>query len=426
VLAAIGGLLALGLLDAVVDLPLALQEGMLFRVRADSVAWYGPFLAFPLDIDGDGNTEIVASTNESAYDTEDYVHAWNGDGRQIVELLVTDKVGVSSFLADGWAVPAGDLDGDGRGEILFPLPDQPTVVTPASGAYCHLSVPLDDRVPLAGVDLDGDACADVVLVSWDESKGLRIQARSGRTLEPLPSSEIDADRLPALRPARGGVLAWCGDVDGDSVQDFACLLGGVDADTALSDDLIAAGWAERDPGGELRVHRGVLVQISGRDFREIRRRALERTYALPTTQGLDIDGDGADEIVLEHSGGALVLSGCDLATSSEFESTLGGTLLAPVGDPDGDGAMDFAEVDLDRVVVRTAAGARLELVDDLDGDECQADLTDFDRDGRLDLILAVAHSPTDRPDWIPWRRLCPRESRITVWSGAWLRQALTR
>src|SRR5688572_25711800 len=78
VLAAISGLLALALLDAAIDPPLVKSEGMLFHVRADSVRW-GSVEAFPLDVEGDGDLEIVAAIAGSAYDREDYLQVWSSD-----------------------------------------------------------------------------------------------------------------------------------------------------------------------------------------------------------------------------------------------------------------------------------------------------------------------------------------------------------
>jgi hypothetical protein len=100
-------------------------------------------------------------------------------------------------------------------------------------------------------------------------------------------------------------------------------------------------------------------------------------------------------------------------------------LFVPVGDRDGDGAMDFAELDGDRLVVRTAAGTELELVDEVhDSTECDARVLDFDGDEHVDLLVTDVHMAS--PEWIPWRWMCPRKSRVTVWSGAWLNRELAR
>jgi hypothetical protein len=198
------------------------------------------------------------------------------------------------------------------------------------------------------------------------------------------------------------------------------------------EELASDGWLE-DDGTPNALAGAWLVTLSGRTLSELRRAPAEGASFAdgPTT---DLDGDGVGEIVLRTGGGAIVVSGTDLQRFDETRFGINESLL-PAGDADGDGRMDFVEVlgawGTRRVSFRGSRGGVADLVDGdplVEGREPTwfdvAASEDLDGDGHVDGI--VSRTEELDADLYPWRWTCPRPSRITVWSGAWIAGRLAR
>jgi outer membrane protein assembly factor BamB len=229
-------------------------------VPAD-VAWV---VTLP-DVDGDGTVDLVFGLVPEARAGMSLAAVSGRTGSALWEL---------SGVADLPAAPRpGDLDGDGRADLLIVDDrERPLAVSGARGTVLwRASGPADAGV-MAVADLDGDGTNDAAHATPDG----RVEATSrGRRLWATPAL---ARRLAALIPTA--------DVDGD---------GGT--------DLLA-----RDAHG--RVH-----AIGGRSGRALWRHAAAPAPAHEVVAVPDLDGDGASDAVVAASGGPVVaLSGRTGAT----------------------------------------------------------------------------------------------------------------
>lgn len=196
----------------------------------------------------------------------------------------------------GWAIgPAGDVDGDGVGDLLVGSPTDDTNGTDAG----------------------------------------RVRVLSGRDFSVLREHFGDA----AADQLGWGIGKEVGDIDGDGFDDY--VLGAMQ-----TPDLITYGY------GYVRAFSGP----TGALIHEWKGTELDAAYGdRPTVIG-DIDGDGFADVAVSaiyHGSGATDYSGAVYLYSGKDGSTLwknAGTVyqenygyaVARVGDVDGDGAVDFA------------------------------------------------------------------------------------
>ncbi len=292
---------------------------------------FGTAVADAGDVDGDGIDDVVAVS------VNDVVRVFSGaSGAQILrwdEPSWTTRGSISGLAA------AGDLDGDGHGDLLIGLPQYVRasftgIVLAVSGAdgavlwtreaedveqYLGMSV-------LSLGDIDGDAiddCAATALYSDDQHHPGYVILLSGAT-----GLELNRWTRPDYT---GGTLDPIGDVDGDSIPD------------------VLAGT------------NGTVVVLSGADATLIREVALPATWQKGVTAFCtigDVDGDGwrdlalgyayADVPGLPHDDNTGALAVLSLATGVELWTRLGdvddahlGGSMADAGDVDGDGSPDF-------------------------------------------------------------------------------------
>jgi outer membrane protein assembly factor BamB len=252
----------------------------LWRCRLPSGVHYcSPVLA---DLDGDGRFEIVVGTSRGE------VVCLSDAGKILWTFhLPTDEWRVWSMIATSLA--CGDVDGDGRDEVLVP--------SQVAGFYCLSSsgsvkwkfdVPEHcDSDPVIA-DLDRDGAAEVI-AGWKDENLRCLDGRSG------------AERWRLAIPGDGALCALA-DLDGD---------GRLEIVAAAGDSIIAA-----DASGK-----------------QLWRRDGVSSSATPVIG--DFDGDGKPDVIVPCSDGrVLILSaeGKDIASLS-VPGGAGGVVLA---DLDGD------------------------------------------------------------------------------------------
>lgn len=388
----------------------------------------------PGDVDGDGRADLVLV--EPGRDERGYP-LWRvrcmGDGRVVWAL---------DHLPDGRpmrsaprAEPVGDVNGDGRADLLLCAPFHSTehpygasgmaavLGLPAPGASAPAAGPdprawaashgvlrrLEPPRPQASVggrpgfatrlgapgDVDGDGRADLLVGSWDGGDRFSHQA--------FVFSGADGSRLLDVADDWLLDVAAVGDVDGDGRGDVA----------VISLDELNRG----SPAGDVWI-------LSGRNVALLPPHPLASwvASAVVVRPAGDVDGDGLDDLLVgrpeddirdgvPQNDQALVVSTADGRTLLEWSSDTAedqfGAALAAVGDVDGDGRGDFAvgapeagEIGRDprsapgaARVFSSADGRELLAVEgEAEGDalgSSVAALGDVDGDGRADVLLGA-------------------------------------
>jgi len=253
----------------------------------DPFAWlsgYGATVAVG-DLDGDGDVDIVAGTGPGP-DLPPVVRAYDLGG--------THHAG-SSFRPYGtsaWGVEvaAGDLDGDGRDEIVTGPGPGPvagphvrafawdgSASTPVPGAsYMAYGTPKYGVKPACG-DIDGDGIDEIVTGAGAGAVyGPHVR---GWNLDGGPAQPMPGVSFFAYDTLRWGVNVACGDLDGDGIDEIVT---GPGPGTMFGGHIrawrVAGGVASPLPSASLLAYPG--------DVRCGARVACA-----------DIDGDGKDEII---------------------------------------------------------------------------------------------------------------------------------
>jgi hypothetical protein len=322
---------------------------LLFTVTGQEGDDLGSALARTDDLDGDGVADLAVGAVALGSDQRGAVIALSGvDG---AELWRFEGLAPLDRLGDAVAA-LGDVNGDGVGDVLGGArlslvagnnSGRAFVLSGVDGSKLHefqgesFQVQMGTSVTSAG-DVDGDGRDDFAIGSWGSmdngpSAGA-VTLYSGQDFSQLrryPGAEA-SDHF-------GAAVTAAPDLDGDGVPD---LVGG--APYAL--DL--AGEREL---GEVRAYSGASGELLW-----VRLGALEEgEFGRALTTLPDLDGDGVAEILvgapleLDARGATYLLSGAD---GTLLERRLGlpsfpgtgyyGSSMAPVGDLDGDGRVDWA------------------------------------------------------------------------------------
>ena len=272
---------------------------LLAQINGPAGARFGQSVASAGDVDGDGRAEILIGAYEAdpgGRADAGSAYLYDHDGTtllaQIDGAAAGDKLGYS-------VASAGDVDGDGRAEILigayYAAPggradagstylydhDGATLLAQIDGPGAGDK--LGTSVASAG-DVDGDGRAEILIGATDGGLGgpggpgsVYLYDHDGTTL----MAQINGD---AVGDSLGNYVASAGDVDGDGRAEI----------------LIGATFA--DPGGRANAgsiylydHDGttLLTRIDGAA-------AGDRLYSVASAG--DVDGDGASEFLIGSPG----------------------------------------------------------------------------------------------------------------------------
>lgn len=307
----------------------------LYRLDGEPGDWQGFAMADAGDTDGDGVSDVISGAPARGPG-----HAYLHSGKT-GELLHT-FAGVNPGDFFGWAVSsAGDLDGDGRADVLVGAPFATESGRDSGRAYVfsgqtgerilkldagHDAIQFGSAADLAG-DLDGDGIPDLVVGARDAGPGARgkVFAFSGKNGRPL---------WDAAAPASGAQFgsffaAGLGDTNGDGVG-----------------DVYVGDYA--DSGGT-----GRATVLSGIDGGELLAFSGDPGAGLgPGREAGDLDGDGLVDLAVgsfthgaDGAGLVELRSGRDGSVLRTITSTTPGENFGfdavGIGDVDGDGRPDL-------------------------------------------------------------------------------------
>jgi hypothetical protein len=301
---------------------------VLYRIDGRDDVGGDAFAGFPYligDVDGDGLSDFTLDGEPWPGGEDPPTHYVNVHSSASGKVLATygGTMGEPGALWATHAVGAGDLDGDGRPEILVGAWDGTWIYSSGSGvARAHAK---GVRPMGSTPDLDGDGVRDVLVIDMDSPPRTSGRIVSGADGHLLSDWEVPIHSGP-LRE-----LSNAGDVDGDGFPDVLSV-------HALPSK---ARYPLGDPGFDCDL-------VGGRDGSVIHswQELLAEPGDVLDAGGLDdLDGDGIRELFVATCDGdgpvrnrIRIYSGATRELVSELTSTgtsFGGRVCS-VGDLDGD------------------------------------------------------------------------------------------
>ena len=331
-------------------------------------ASFGVGLGYGGDIDGDGFDDLAigAYKSSAAANSAGEAYLWMGDATRTLprhsRILAEDAGATDNFGVGIWA--AGDLDGDGRGELVVGSPGDDDAATNAGAAYiigrtgklmASDAAKLDYLgASVAGAgDVNADGFADGLAGAWGvddtDTYAGAVYVWKGGPFGLVPTSEF---KLLASDGAAsdylGKAVAGAGDLDADGYAEVA-------AGAPGHDDMgTGSGAVYLWPGGETGMDGNAELELLASDG------AAGDALGTSLAGVGDLDGDGIDDLAAgapgddeegSGSGSVYLWFGATTGPGTATELRLGasttgagrelGTDVARAGDVDGDGLADL-------------------------------------------------------------------------------------
>jgi len=243
---------------------------------------------------------------------------------------------IRTYASNGSGLAVGDLDGDGRLDLVFASIDGPSTILWNDGDLAFSPEPLDDSLTRAAniVDVNGDGKLDIAFThnSLESVSFWRNQGRRRFTREGLPG----VDRYAYS-------MAWA-DLNGDGSLDL--VTGAYDV------DLKGRGVPEQDM-----LQKGGMVLYEQEGGRFVARQLAQRSETLAI--GLvDLDGDGRSDIWAANDfavpDAVWLRRGDSWAAGQPFAQTSHSTMSIDWGDIANDGRLALFTSDMNPGDISTA------------------------------------------------------------------------
>jgi len=279
---------------AVDSLYVARKTPVLLRLAADSFNPLGSAVASAGDVDGDGRPDIIVGVpleNENQLSDTGVVFIFSGrDGTELARIP-----GSAAMDRLGSAVCAvSDLDGDGRGEIAA---SAPSIASSSLPGRVEIHSPGLGTIPLVLSGSEAGGRFGACLASGADHDGDGFPDLLVGSPGADSGGTKDAGRIEAFSLDTGARLFVLEGTDAGASFGTSCdWIPSIDGD-GIPDFIVGASTAS--PGGRLQA--GLVYVISGADLSTIRLHAGEGFFdhlGTSVTATGDIDGDGVADYLL--------------------------------------------------------------------------------------------------------------------------------
>lgn len=329
----------------------------------------GPGSPRVVDLDGDGEREIVVATREGS------VFAWHANGTPVIPAAGAEGLFARAAGGVRYSPAVADLDGDGAREVIVASAGGSLYVW--TGEDLNADGLADPFSPLYPVSLDGPASAAPVACDLDGEPGLEIAAASQGgflTVVEAPGEHVGASPYALGHLVLDDVTLAAADLDMDGISEIVTSTTNRGWIAALNADGTAVdGWPVDVPSWE-----GYVVSLVAGD--------------------IDRAADGAPEVVAAGSDGVLRAWDSSGRELPGWPVDLGLPVAArpALADLDGDGYLEtVVPAGSSKIIGLRSNGSRVENWPlELDrGDSAVVSTSspivgDVDADGTLD-VLAV-------------------------------------